>query len=493
MKTIKYINSILIILSLVGLFSCELAQDLDDFEPLYALDADKAITNEATAELALAGVYSGFRQRSGGLGNPQLYFIPSIMSGTFVNNVIFNNGTEFQGYASNIPISSGARTNLGAYTRMYDIVNRANWLIEKVTPLADDNFPTSGRKAEIIAETKALRATANFYLLRIWGQFYDLDSQFGITLRTEPARSAEAFPRNTVAEVYDAIIADLDEAIASAPDLRAKYFTNKTYAKGLKAKVLLYKGAYAEAATLAKEVIDNPDSDFDLATTYGSIFLDHTTPDLFNSSEILFGSKGEPQAGLGIGNYTGASVNPSYVDFASETTTIGNQEIIHDGTRIASTIFDAGFPLGLDTYKYKTSDAADQYEMLYHLRMSEIYLIFAEAQARSTNSVTTEALEALNAVRIRAGATNTGGDGFVTYPETITLPQFLEAVRIEKYVELGAEMGEEWFDLVRYHFVDGFDVTTVKASATDPSKYILPIEASTIEAGGNVVAQNPGY
>ncbi|MGS0524406.1 RagB/SusD family nutrient uptake outer membrane protein [Zobellia nedashkovskayae] len=131
--------------------------------------------------------------------------------------------------------------------------------------------------------------------------------------------------------------------------------------------------------------------------------------------------------------------------------------------------------------------------MVYHLRAAEVYLIYAEADARATNSVSSDALSALNEIRVRAGATTTGGDGFETYPATITLPQFLEAVRIEKHIELAIEMGEEWYDLVRYHFVDGFDITTVKASATDPNKYILPIDAITLEVGGNIVEQNPGY
>ena len=495
MRTTKNIQVAFITLIFIALSSCELTRELDDFDPLFALDADEAINNEATAELALVGIYSGFRQRSTASGNPQIYLIPSVMSGLLLNS-LRNDGPEEQGYANNNPIPSGAVTNLGAYTRMYDIINRANWLLEKVPLIADDDFQNPDRRAEIIAETKALRATANFYLLRLWGQFYDSNSQFGITLRTEPARSAIALPRNSVSEVYDAIINDLDDAIDAAPALRAKFYTNATYAKGLKAKVLLYSGNYAEAATLANEIITDADSSYELAPSYEGIFLDHSTEELFNSSEILFGTKGDPQAFIGIGTFTGpsyASINPELINLAMESTTISGQNITHDGTRVSSTIFDLEGTLGFDTFKYNTRNASDMFEMIYHLRMSEVYLIFAEASARSNSTVTPEALEALNAVRLRAGATVSDEDGFVTYPATISFPEFLEAVRIEKNIELAVETGEEWFDLVRYHFVDGFDVTTVKPTATDPSKYILPIDATTIEAGGNVVVQNPGY
>ncbi|WP_268224479.1 RagB/SusD family nutrient uptake outer membrane protein [Sinomicrobium oceani] len=478
---------------LISLSSCELARDLDDFEPNYALDADAAIVDEASAELALAGVYSGFRQRSIGAGNPEIYYIPSLMSGLMLNSS-FNTNQETMGYIDNTPIPMNASSGLGAYSRMYDIVNRCNWLIEKVALLSDADFDTPGRRAEILGEAKAVRATANFYLLRLFGQFYDTDSRYGITLRMEPARSSEALPRNTVAEVYEALIKDLDDAIADAPDLRARYYTNKTYAKGLKAKVMLYQGDYAGAAVLAGEVIHSSGGSFDLAPDYAGIFADHTSPALFETREVLFGSKGEPRANLGIGNYMGfwGAAHPMFGAFGEQWMTIGGQNITYDGDRIALTTREDDF-YGLLSGKYRNQNLGETYEMIYHLRMAEVYLVYAEAHARSNHSVTSEALEALNAVRRRAGATATGEDGFETYPASIPLAQFLEAVRIEKYIELAMETGEEWFDLVRYHFVDGFDVTTVKPTATDPDKYILPIDGVTIEAGKNVVEQNPGY
>ena len=492
MKTIKYIYVIMISFLLIGLSSCEVANDLDEYDPLFKLPAEGAISNEGSAELALAGVYAAFRQSSSGSGTPELFLIPSVLSGTMARSP-FSGNQETLSWQQNNPIVVNTRSNLGAYTRMYDLINRVNWLLEQIADVSEDNFPTPGRKAGIIAEARALRATANFYLLRLWGQFYDTNSEYGITLRTEPARSDEAFPRNTVAETYDAIIADLDDAIANAPDLRAKFYTSNVYAKALKSKVLLYMGDYVASAALAKDVLDNSGSSFELAATYQEIF-DNTTPALFDSSEVIFGSKGEPGAGLGIGNFTDffVSLDPAYTTFGAGSWQIGTQTINYDNDRISSMV-ELAFGFIPATGKFNRRGIGDQYEMVYHMRMAELHLIYAEADARATNSVSADALAALNAVRTRAGATTTGGDGFETYPATITYAEFIEAVRLEKYVELGAESGEEWFDLVRYHFVDGFDVTTVKPSATNSDKYILPIDQTTIEVGGNVVIQNPSY
>ena len=129
--------------------------------------------------------------------------------------------------------------------------------------------------------------------------------------------------------------------------------------------------------------------------------------------------------------------------------------------------------------------------------MAEIYLIYAEADARAIKNVSPSALAALNTIRIRAGATSTGSDGFETYPSNISYEELLEAIRIEKLMELATEMGEDWYDLVRYDYADGFgsgfQVSDVKSTATDAEKFIMPIPATSIIAGQNIVKQNPGY
>ena len=489
MKTLKHIYTTVFCTILI-FASCE---NLDDIEPLNGLDAENGITNENTANLALIGVYAAFTQASDSQGTPEIFILPSYLSNVGV--VAPNSSTvESESYINNNPITNGDN-NLGAYTRMYDLINRANWLIAGVNKLTDADFITTERRNEILGEAKALRALANFYLLRQWGEFYDSSSVYGITLRTEPATSTEVFPRNTVAESYAQIIQDLDDAIATAPISSVKNFVNQTFAKGLKAKVLLYQGNYLEAAALAKSVIDNPGGSFGLSSTYSEIF-DGYSEVIYNTDELLFGTSGDnDKANLGMGNFWTSNIQASqnFIDLASTgVVTVGAQTINYDGGRVASSFFSFGGPF-YNNEKYLNFFNGKSFEMIYHLRMAEINLIFAEADARVNNSVSTEALNALNAVRIRAGATTTGGNGFETYPASITLTQFLEAVRIEKSIELAGEIGEEWFDLVRYHFVDGFDVSTVKTSATNPEKYILPIPEQSVNATGGVVVQNPSY
>ncbi|MCK0131320.1 RagB/SusD family nutrient uptake outer membrane protein [Flavobacteriaceae bacterium F08102] len=490
MKTNIYIYIGLFSLAVTCLSSCQLIGDLDDETIEFSLDAETAITDEDSANLALAGAYAGLTSQ--GNGSIDHYAaIPSSLAGGVQQGIFAN--LEEATYAINNPQKTDTQSNRNSYATLYQVINKANWIIEKVEELSDADFEVPGRRTEIIAEAKGIRATAHFYLLRLWGQFYDINSAYGITVRTSPVRSADVFPRNTVAETYAAIIADLDAVIASAPDFRQRYYVNKTFGKGLKARVLLYQGDYAGAAALARDVIDNSPSNFSLSTTYASIF-DSTSDALYNNTDIIFGSRIDASAGASTSffytwqfNY---NITPKSAALAAESTTIGSQKILHDSNRIASQQSPGYY--GINNLKWENNNTT-----INHLRISELYLILAEASARASGTVTTEALDALNSIRIRAGATTTGGDGFETYPTTITYAEFLEAVRIEKYIELFGELGEEWFDMVRYDYADGFgsgfQVSDIKEAATDPNKFILPIDELNIQASNNIVIQNPGY
>jgi hypothetical protein len=498
MKNLKYIYIGLVSAALFTTASCQLTEDLDNYKPPYVLEADTAINSESSAELALTGAYAAFRQKSSGGAFPIFYLMADIMSG-YSNNGQYSTGPEPIGWATNNPLATGARDTQYIYGGLYDLINRTNWLIEKVSALDDKVFTTPGRKAEILAEAKILRALGHFYLLRTFGQFYDVNSEYGILVRTKPVKNSEISPRNTVAETYTAIIADLDEGIANAPDLRSKKYTNKTFAKGLKARVLLYKGDYANAVTLCKDVIANGGSNFKLEPTYGAIFDDHDSAAIFTSSEILFGTAGVSNEGIGIGNYYGgfsANISQTYKNAIAGSMTVGTQNITYDAGRTSIFITNVSYG-GYYTTKYTSSFITGTNELFYHMRIAEVYLILAEASARANNAVTPEALQAINTIRTRAGAVTTGGNGFETYPNTISLSQFLTAVRYEKLAELYAEGGETWYDLIRYDYADGFGsgfkVSDVKASATNSDKFILPIPTESIDAGNHVIKQNPSY
>ncbi|SFZ93090.1 Starch-binding associating with outer membrane [Flaviramulus basaltis] len=499
MKTINKIYYVAFF-TLMCLTSCELTRDLDEFDPLYSLPAETAISDESSAEIALAGMYSILHQNDAE-GNPNHSILPSTLSGVNAGGYfVFLSAEDNAMIANNPPPDGPALTRI--YTGQYVLVNRANWIINGVEKLTDDDFINNNRRLEIIGEAKAMRALGHFHLLRLFGEFYDTSSSYGVNVRLEPATDDVAQPRVSVQETYDVILNDLDDAIASAPYLRAKYFANKIFVKGLKAKVLLYMGDYAQAATVAKDVIDNSGPNFALTDTFEELF-DHSGVATLSNTEALFDvySDANQSEGLGLGNFWSifTSVSNWFYDLPNTgTMTVNGQVINYDTARIPFMQTGAYAIPGLGNGNMKFLQRSGlQFETQYWLRMAEVYLIYAEADARSANGVSTDALEALNAIRIRAGATTTGNDGFETYPASITLDQFLQAVRIEKLVELASEQGEDWFDLIRYDYADGFgtgfQVSDQKPTAINSEKFIMPIPVASIEAGGGVIIQNPGY
>jgi hypothetical protein len=121
-------------------------------------------------------------------------------------------------------------------------------------------------------------------------------------------------------------------------------------------------------------------------------------------------------------------------------------------------------------------------------RYADVLLIYAEAQCRAEGSPNTDAYNAINKVRNRAGLGNLSG---------LAGPDFLKAVLNERKWELCFE-GHRWFDLVRY----GQLVSTVKSctagnpiAAANIKEYhaLFPIPDREIQISNGDLKQNPGY
>ncbi|WP_315815910.1 RagB/SusD family nutrient uptake outer membrane protein [Paraflavitalea speifideaquila] len=114
------------------------------------------------------------------------------------------------------------------------------------------------------------------------------------------------------------------------------------------------------------------------------------------------------------------------------------------------------------------------------LRMGEIYLINAEAANEKNN--TSQAKTSLDAVRNRAGLTNT---------TATTQGDLRLAIWKERRVELAMEH-DRFFDLVR----QGRAGTVMRAHGkafVDGKHEVFPIPQTQIDNSGNIMKQNPNY
>lgn len=457
--------------AVAGLFAfslqaCSLV-DVTDIEPPYKLSDANVITSVPSANKVLTGAYAQLHTFDMLVNEPA---VTGCMGLSF--DVSTSGGSSFQQFADN-DVKSDNSTLAGIYTGWYYLINMSSHIIEKTSRLET----TEPRKNEIIAEASFLRALGHFSLLRLYGQFFDTSSEYGIVTYNAPVQDITAKPRSTVSESYAQIEQDLKFAIANAPQYTSAKYASKQAANMLLSKVYLYKRDYAQAAQYAAATIDQR-GNAKLEDKFSDVFIKN-----FNSKEALLAPPFDDAAERNNKAFAFRSyVLPkrSYFDL-----------LAGDPRQTVVVTFTTTTPVATRNGKFANTVSASGQALTanteYFLRLSEAYLILAEALIRSGNSADLgKGRDMINVIRGRAGAT--------LIPATVqTKAELLQAVLKEKQFELGCESGEEWYDLVRFMVEGDINITAYKPNVTTKNKYIVPIPLATVNAGNNVVKQNPGY
>ncbi len=437
----------------LGLFflitSCELTDVLDN-DPPNNLVSENVVLNQDDARALLNGAYSRLTSETSNAYYELIEEIPSTLIGSMDFGFL---GRSFE----ENDLRPGNATNNFFWRAFYELINLSNNTITLTGELPDSEF-TGNTKAEIIGEAHFLRAMATFDVLRYYGQFYDLNSNLGIILRTEPANFVTRNKaRNTVAECYTQIMLDLDFAIANAPDFSVPYRASKTAAKALKAKVLLFQGMYAGAATLAQEVIN--EGARSLAVDYATVFDDG----LDSSEMILMNFRDE--------NSDDDQSNRKR-RYRGRASTTGWFPMLMAGDPREASTYDGETVL-------KTNHEAT-FRPTYYIRLAEMYLIQAEGLAFSGADLAISKAP-LDIIRNRAGI----GDS-----SAATIDELKDAIFNEIARELAYENGSEWFAAIRFD-----KAMTLKTEITSVNQYILPIPQNEINANAalTLADQNPGY
>ncbi|VAW13712.1 Cell surface glycan-binding lipoprotein, utilization system for glycans and polysaccharides (PUL), SusD family, partial [hydrothermal vent metagenome] len=426
--------------------------DVLDNDPPNNLVPENVVQNEDDAKALLNGVYGAIIPRESWAYYLFTEMIPSTLIGSmsgrigwlfprFDNNDIFSNDGTVEAY----------------WLIFYEVIDHANNVIKVIDELPDTEF-SGNTKAEIIGEAHFLRAMATFDALRYFGQFYDLNSNLGIILRTEPANFATRDkPRSTVAESYTQIMSDLDFAIANAPDFSVTYRASKTAAKALKAKVLLFQGKHATAAALAKEVINERTRS--LESDFVAVFDNG-----LNSSEMILMTHRDEDS-------DDDQLNIKRLFYAATTGTTWFPALMAGDPREAFT-YDGATILKVNH--------EDTFRPTYFMRLAEMYLIQAEGLAFSGADLTTSKAP-LDIIRNRAGI----GDS-----PALTIDELKDDIFNEIARELAFENGSEWFAAIRFD-----KAMTLKPEIISVNQYILPIPEEEIIGNGalTLADQNPGY
>lgn len=454
--------------------------------PTQQVVEDDLITDASSAEVALNGVYYTYT-RSGtdyfDMNSTLYAYCYEIFPGMFAGILNYGYGTS----GTELHNNEGSGSTL--WSSFYATATTANSVIAKMEE-ADDSWFSGSRKTEIIAEARLMRAFSYYELLRWYGYHWDIDSEYGLILRSEPSSVYnQSMDRSTVAETYDFILEDIDYAIENGPsaDSRANYYGNTWIAQGLKARVLMLRGEgtdYADAAALAKDIIEN-----------GPYALEENQTDIFrskglNSSEVMFGtSPFSGQAGE-FNRYYSYGSTPYY----PITTTVEGL-FADDDPRIGtltrtyamldySTYLRSDRQLNAKHYDLNNSTFSDLTEVCYPMRLTEFYLLRAEALVY-TGGDYSEIKELLTAVETCAGLTDLSA-----IENASTDNELLREIYVETIRNMFCESGREMDPLMRMPSEVTEDICPYTVT---PAVMVLPIPTDEFNFNSALQEQNPGY
>lgn len=468
MKKINILNCLVIILLFLAI-SCD---DKLDLSPEDSLTDDVVLSNATLAEGALVGAYS--RMRSDDVFNGTTQLTQEWMSDNvnFVGSFpTFQEIRDYTTIASNTSISSFWRDH-------FFIIASSNFLINKL-PITEIPDLTDSEKSRIIAESKFIRAITNFNLVNLFAQPYQFSNgtNEGIPLVIEfydGDVTKFQLPRSTVNQTHAFIEQDLLQAIPDLLETTNRGRASKGAARALLARLYLYREEFLKAADFANQVIQS--SEYALAPDYTFYNQDNSTEHIFQIINNAVNGQTTGQGYSGLSNPApegrgDATFSQNLLNaFAAESGDLRFNTLNQQGTDaiMGNSIFSTKFPDGINI-----SDNSPI------LRITEMYLIRAEANQRNGSNIGASPLNDINRLRNRAGlAPLTSVD--------------LGIILLERRKELCFE-GHRRMDLLRNRMnLRRSGMPNITESAFGADKTILPIPTSERDLNPNIT-QNPGY
>ncbi|PUZ30192.1 RagB/SusD domain-containing protein [Chitinophaga costaii] len=445
----SYIQLFTAIYLVLALTAC---QKFLDVSPKDDVSDEQTITDKASAETAIRGMYRSLADNG--------YYGSSFQSNSYLqgDNLDWTDSrtVSLQFLQHNVrPDNDEVQT---VWTAIYETVNRANYAIAKIPGVQDPLFPQSERD-QLLGEAYFVRALAYFDLGRTWG---------GVQLVLEPTESIAAskdLTRSSQADTYAQVLKDLEAAEPLLPLTTNRVRATRKTVWALRARLHLYRGEWAAANEYADKLTTDI-TNYPLQSPYNSFFANNAvgTPESVLETSYSANntnahrSQWQPPANGGTRRW---APNAAFLALVNDPAIGGNRSAM-----VAQTA--QGQWYGNMYYRSPATDPA------YVIRIAELFLISAEAQAQLNNL--DSARINLNAVRNRAGLA----------PTTATTQQnILLAIENERRLEFAFEP-HRWYDLVR----------TGRAAAvtgvTDVNKYVLPIPIQELSVDKSLV-QNPGY
>lgn len=452
MKKIIYTFAIILTVSVLST-SCK--KDFLETYPTDAISASAVTSTTDNAWASLNGIHRALyvryegTQGNGGLGS--FYIVVDCMA---EDHVVNREQWYNQVYKWNAHRNSTYYYNRFPWRMFYQWISNANILINGID---EASGPQEDRDI-IKGQSLIYRAFSHYEIVQLYAERYRPgggNTQPGIPYMN--INTPEGQPRVSVEEVYTNIHADLDAAIALLDGMARsnKSHLNVDVARGLKARVFLTQGNYAQAAQYARDTRNMAQGSYSLmdsVTYYNGFRIDSE-----NEGEYIWASQitsvDQNDKWAAYGAYISRNFSSSAIR--------GNPRSIYDGLYNMLSPSDVRTmnysPDGTHPYlppdvnllsshsrhpytnqKFLAVSNSDSRVDVPHMRLSEMYLIEAEAEARLGNDGPAAAA-LLDMAQARDAmytlSANTGQD-------------LIDEIMFQRRVELWGE-GFRWTDLKR--------------------------------------------
>lgn len=446
-----------------------------ELKPYDQVALDIAIQTEGDMQAATNGIYAAIRNSSV-YGRDVELRADVLGDNAYISTTNSNRFLEYSA-VNYQPLTASVGTGWNA---MYSSILRANNVI-------NSNIAANTNTNQYRGEALTLRAMLYFELVKAFAKTYTAGSaatDLGVplVLTYDPTLKPT---RSTVQQVYDQMEKDLLAAIPLLTD-RVPYsagYVNKNTAKAILARLYQFKGDWTKALSTALDVINTGGYSLVTAANHASYWSLGTLRT--DKVETIFELGFDPTGNAGLESLPYFFLQAGYGDalaadafFNTFSATDVRRALMVDAVRGSKNVKVINkYPSNIN-YTIKIA------------RLSEVYLIAAEAYYQTNNPV--QALNYLNQVATRRDP------AFIGYASAGT--QLRDDILTERRKELAFE-GHRYWDLQRYNMdVQRININNNYASnvpllfAKDNFRRILPIPQGEMDANPNIrTQQNPGY
>ena len=459
------------------------SEDYLEVKPSDALRTDQAFQTLEDAQVALNGVYSALQSAS--YYNADLITYGDL-KGTDVRSWANGKRADNQYLYQEEPEAS----NSGMWNQPYYGLMLANTILDQIDDMPAQTDEEIAERDHIKGQAMALRALFHFDLVRVYGNMPengDPATDLGVPILDKVIDPESKPPRNTVKEVYDFVISDLETAADLMKDEQDNGVFNSYGAKALLSRVQLYYNNPSAALTLAEEVINSGLYSLIDTSSYVESFVtgsnDETIFEVVNTS-----NDNSDREGIGYlwepTGYGALTLTNEMIGIMQENTGDVRAQLLAPDTRDGE-----NNRLG-HLLKYPGKTTSSRVFNVPVLRLSEMYLIAAEAAIKTTDMTTAQ------------GYLNDLLEARTDVVDSLDVADVdMDVLMWERRKELVGE-GHRFFDLVRNGMVidrNGDDHLQNAPMLIDPQgtgendfRVVQPIPRFELDVNPNLI-QNEGY